>query len=282
MAFSSGASSKRRKALQAAAAQYYEAFSKLTEVANPKRVETSTSADLASATNDQASFRVRKMAKDSDRLARQFNRDDSFQSKADAYNDRYAILKEQMANRAAVRYTVGDLPMLKSTGPLEGNLTIRLGAPDPNAGRYVKAFSDGAKTYSSREEAMAAAAEKFKQYQQSPPSAVVPANPGILGIGQPSYAPVTAADFVQETVFQPFGALYRNLGVAEDAAADFNRLGAAVSSSSGGQALEKYAAITAKLKPLVEKEASRSALNASPTGLIADQLAAELDTGVLK
>ena len=275
MGFSSGASSKRRKALKAAAEQYYKAFSKLSEVANPERVQATTAREVEAVVGDDSSFKVRKLAKDSDRAARQFNADKSFKEKAAAYNDRYAILKEQMANRGAVRYSLADSrvggdPNQKASSP--AMVTASLGA----ATRLSEAKYDSDKKYfSSREGLLAEAQAKADAYNAANKAAA-------RQPFAPAFVPAQASDFIQETTFKPFGVLYRNLGVAESAAADLDRLGSAVSSSTGGQALERYAAITEKLKPVVAKEASRAVMDRQTPGLIGEQLLSDLDTGVLK
>lgn len=280
----SGASKKERKAKKAAAEQYYKAFAKVNEVIAPKRADSDNLKELDELTGGNASARAKVLARKADREAREFNKDTSFKEKAAAYNDRYAVLKEQMANKAVSRFTVGDSPLQKvssspnafmgggilgqpqNPGPFNAQSTqafgglslgVGLGTPDPNAGIRKQAFSGNSPTFKTREEAMEFAKQKLSEYQAKELANPKKADPFAFlnpGAQQRSLNNLRPEDMIQETRFNPFGILYRNLGTAEQAAEDLNRLGESVSNSVGAKALEKYASLAAKLKPMVKKE----------------------------
>lgn len=110
MGFSSGASSAKRAAKKAAAAEYYKAFAKLNSIPELKRISSSNKRDVEDALGDSASFRTRNLSQKSDRLARKINKDDQYKDAINSYNDRYSILKDQIANKSSTRYTLANTP----------------------------------------------------------------------------------------------------------------------------------------------------------------------------
>lgn len=105
-----GASSAKRKAKKAAAAQYYAEFAKLKSVPEMERMSTRNSRELEDAIGDNASGQTKNITRKIDRMSREINKDDAYKKNVKAYNDRYEILQNQIANKDTVRYSVSRAP----------------------------------------------------------------------------------------------------------------------------------------------------------------------------
>ena len=105
-----GASSAKRKAKKAAAAQYYAEFAKLKSVPEMERMSTRNSRELEDAIGDNASGQTKNITRKIDRMSREINKDDEYKKNVRAYNDRYEILQNQIANKDTVRYSVSGAP----------------------------------------------------------------------------------------------------------------------------------------------------------------------------
>lgn len=293
MGFSSGASSAERKAKKKAATAYYAAFSKLQALPELERISTSNKRDIEDSIGDSASFRTRNMSQKADRVARQINNDDDYKKKVSAYNDRYAILKDQIANKSTVRYSISDkpseLPVIKSDLDASGNWaphqTSISGAgdyatPSPQAPKN-SSFATKGSMFKNQEEAMAGAAKSMEDYNNS--------LGGLLGavkrIGQYNMPErYTQKDldamrvsdpsrFIQEEKFDGFGVLYRNLSKAESAANDINALGNNVTSSKGNANVTAYSELANKLKPLIKKDANNMQPVTNGGSIVSSELA---------
>lgn len=105
-----GASAKKRKAKKAAAAAYYREFAKLKSVPEMERMSVRNSRELEDAIGDNASAQTKNITKKIDRMSREINKDDDYKKNVKAYNDRYEILQNQIANKDTVRYSVSGAP----------------------------------------------------------------------------------------------------------------------------------------------------------------------------
>lgn len=198
-----GASAKERKAKKAAAQQYYNEFAKLQSIPDIGSVATNNKRSVEEGIGDNASARTRNMAQKADRMARSINNDKQYKSNVNMYNDRYKILKEQIANRDSVRYSVKDTPTIeikqtigfngiggtdRTVGGIAGFGSGLGEAINPTkGGQYVNAASKGVKSgliqsgyarqqviddpnanlnklYQSKDEVMADAAKRMQEY----------------------------------------------------------------------------------------------------------------------
>ena len=290
-----GASSQKRKAKQAAAAQYYAEFAKLQALPELEKISTSNKRQVEESIGDNASFRTRNLAQKTDRLARQINNDDDYKKKVNAYNDRYAILKDQMANKSTVRYSISDNPAaLPSSAPINGYFgssqqqnAIGMGTASMYGGSVApieppkSSFATKGSMFKTQEEAMADAAKKMESYnnglggllgsvkrlgQYNVPENYTQKDLDAMRVSDPSR-------FVQAETFGGFGALYKNLEVAESAANDINALGNSINGSKGNSTVNAYSELTNKLKPLLKKDAANSQVVASGGSVVSNELA---------
>lgn len=291
MGFSSGASSKERKAKKAAAAAYYKEFAKLQALPELEKISTSNKRQVEDALGNEASFRTRNLSQKADRLAREINNDEDYKKKVAAYNDRYAILKDQMANKSTVRYSVADnpaaLPATPSNDYVSGGAqnNIKNGAMDyeivaPPA-PTSSSFATKGGMFKTQDEAMADAAKKMESYnnglggllgsvkrlgQYNVPERFTQKDLDAMRVSDPSR-------FIQEEKFNGFGALYRNLEVAEAAANDINALGKNINGSKSNTTINTYSELTNKLKPLLKKDAANPQVVASGESVVSNELA---------
>jgi hypothetical protein len=310
MGFSSGASSAKRKAKKAAADQYYKEFAKLSAVPELERVAATNKREVEDALGDDASFRTRNLSNKTDKLAREINKDDSYKQANKAYNDRYSILKDQIANKSTSRYSVGDDPGAmpeKQTNSFGGPSGINgFGQQNQNQGsgladiaknsldlvkeKKQSTFGKGGSMYATKEEALADASKKMEAYNNSINGLVGKDKPRQQGTGmlsamtmgntkysQQDIEAMRVKDpsrFIKEEKFDGFGALYRDLDKAESAANDFNTLGKNIMDSNGMKNVNAYAALAEKLKPMVKRDA-RNAQDKANTGqsLVSNELA---------
>ncbi|PPD48376.1 MAG: hypothetical protein CTY14_02115 [Methylotenera sp.] len=285
-----GASSQKRKAQQAAAAAYYAEFAKLQALPELERISTSNKRQVEETVGDSASFRTRNLAQKTDRLARQINNDDDYKKKVNAYNDRYAILKDQMANKSTVRYSISDNPAALPAPPSNDYFGYTQNTIKNGAGDYANvapieppksSFATKGSMFKTQEEAMADATKRMESYNNG--------LGGLLGsvkrLGQfnvPEHYTQKDLDamrvsdpsrFVQAETFGGFGALYKNLEVAESAANDINALGNSINGSKGNTTVNAYSELTNKLKPLLKKDAANSQVVGSSGSVVSNELA---------
>jgi hypothetical protein len=300
MGFSSGASSAKRKAQKAAAQQYLKEFRKLKPIDALPRFETNNKRQIEDTLGDEASFRLRNMSHKADRAARGINKDDDYKTKVNSYNDRYAILKDQMANKSSVRYMAANNPNalpVKNTNAFGGffsggisgqqsshNTMANVGAVSAKPNKSSFATKGG--MYQNKEDAMADAAKKMEAYNNSLTNLLGKAKPNTNN-GMMSYAPAgkyTQRDldamrisdpsrFIQEEKFSGFGVLYRNLNLAESAANDITALGKSVTNSNGYKNTEAYVELAKKLKPLAKRELGHAANPIVNNSLVSGDLA---------
>ena len=283
-----GASALKRKAKKAAAAEYYKAFAKLNSIPELERISSSNKRDVEDALGDSASFRTRNLSRKTDKLAREINKDDQYKNAISSYNDRYSILKDQIANKSTTRYAVigtpGDYSQDDTRGvgkPIENigltmpdkdNIKTDVSGYGSNKEKLQSSFSTKGKMYSSKEEAMADAIKKMEEYNNYIGGLVGKDRPartdGIL-----AYQPATSSTnkytqeetkrlvesdpsrFIKGEKFNGFNVLYRNLDVAESAANDINALGKSITDSNGMKNANAYAALAEKLKPMIKRDA---------------------------
>lgn len=186
-----GASAKERKAKKKAAAQYYAEFAKLKSVPEPERMSTQNKRELEDAIGDNASGQTKNITRKIDRMSREINKDDEYKKNVKAYNDRYEILQNQIANKDTARYTIsGDPAALpektygllgfagfgrkQSAGPMAGgsnNMNQKVGIGSiggglnfgPKKGKY-ETLQESGEVYKTKEEAMAAAQKRMEEY----------------------------------------------------------------------------------------------------------------------
>lgn len=185
-----GASAKIRKAKKKAAAQYYAEFAKLKSVPEPERMSTQNKRELEDAIGDNASGQTKNITRKIDRMSREINKDDEYKKNVKAYNDRYEILQNQIANKDTARYTIsGDPAALpektngllgfagfgrqQSAGPIIGNSNTqnqqtgfgfdKIGIVKPKQGKYESLQEEG-EVFKTKEEAMAAAQKRMEEY----------------------------------------------------------------------------------------------------------------------
>lgn len=291
MGFSSGASSAKRKAKKAAAEEYLKAFRKIKGIPEVNAVSAKNSKEIEETLGDNTAFRTRYMAKKADKQAKEFNKDEGYKEAVRNYNDRYEILKRQMANQSTTRYVVAEEPEPSKTGTGIFGINSRIGLvqqPQPNSLTSIAGLSALPKkmepvyttnTLTTKEEALAAAKPVMDKYNiQVDKNAKqnVPAGFGNLLFGQQNSQPTKASDpsvFVREQTFQPFGVLYRNLPLAESAATDMTSLSKAVKDSAGNATLDKYVQIANKLKSQVKRDARNIQPVNNNQSLVAGELA---------
>lgn len=291
MGFSSGKSSAKRKAKKAAAAAYYAEFAKLQALPELEKISTSNKRQVEDALGNEASFRTRNLSQKADRLAREINNDEDYKKKVAAYNDRYAILKDQIANKSTVRYSVADNPAALPAPP--SNDYVSGGAQNNiknGAGDYAifapppptsSSFATKGSMFKTQEEAMADATKKMESYnnglggllgsfkrlgQYNVPELYTQKDLDAMRVSDPSR-------FIQEEKFNGFGVLYRNLEVAEAAANDINALGKNINGSKGNTTINTYSELTNKLKPLLKKDAANPQVVASGGSVVSNELA---------
>lgn len=205
--FKSGESKAKRRARQAAAAQYMKEFKKIQPIPVLQRLDTNNRRTVEDSLGDGASARTRNMARKADRVAREINNDEDYNRKVNLTNDRYAILKEQMANRSTTRFKTTDnptaLPVAQNNGWGNswgggGGFGQHFGGPSFNnfgggpamggapmwssgtammygnnggilnrANRDRSSFADGVTMHKTREEALAEATNKMNAYNKS-------------------------------------------------------------------------------------------------------------------
>ncbi len=193
MGFSSGASSAKRKAKKAAAAQYYKEFAKLKSVPEMERMSTRNSRELEDAIGDNASGQTKSITRRIDRMSREINKDDEYKKNVKAYNDRYEILQNQIANKDTVRYGISSAPSEldeksafgggytgftgmqntrdNRTGPVTGQpggMLAAFGGGGLNFGQEKKGkyqeLQETGGAFKTKEEAMAAAQKRMEEY----------------------------------------------------------------------------------------------------------------------
>lgn len=293
MGFSSGSSSAKRKAKKAAATAYYTEFAKLKALPELERISTSNKRQVEDALGNEASFRTRNLAQKSDRLAREINNDEDYKKKVAAYNDRYAILKDQIANKSTVRYSVADKPKaspVQPSGDYMGSMVESQNSILNGAGDYASiappapvnsSFATKGGMFKTQDEAMADAAKKMESYNNGLGGLLgTVKSTGAYGIKerytQKDLDAMRVSDpsrFIQAETFNGFGALYRNLGVAEAAANDINALGKNINGSKGNTTINTYSELTNKLKPLLKKDAANPQVVASGESVVSNELA---------
>lgn len=289
-----GESSQKRKAKQAAAAAYYTEFAKLQALPELERISTSNKRQVEETIGDGASFRTRNLAQKTDRLARQINNDDDYKKKVNAYNDRYAILKDQMANKSTVRYSVADKPAALPAEPTneyfgsgQQQSATGMGTASMYGGSVApieppkSSFATKGSMFKTQEEAMADATKNMESYnnglggllgsvkrlgQYNVPEQYTQKDLDEMRVSDPSR-------FVQAETFNGFGALYKNLEVAESAANDINALGNSINGSKGNTTVNAYSELTNKLKPLLKKDAANSQVVGSSGSVVSNELA---------
>lgn len=288
MALSSGASSAKRKAKKAAAQQYYEAFGKLQEIPDVGSIATNNKREVDEKLGNQASFRTRNMAQKADRAAREFKNDPEYKKNVAAYNDRYAILKDQIANKSSTRYSVAKDPIQpQNTNVLGGTSYFGIGSANQTKGiggiqntlmkpevkgKYFESQNNNAPLYKTREEALELAKQRMNEYNAALDKS--PSNFGLIAFGGRSPQKVTDPNqFVQQNDFNGFGVLYRNLGAAEDAAADLTNLGKKVTGTQANKALEQYLKIAERLKPMLKRDAQNASVITDGQSMVAGELA---------
>lgn len=287
-----GASALERKAKKAAAAEYYKAFAKLNSIPGLKRISSSNKRDVEDALGDSASFRTRNLSRKTDKLAREINKDDQYKNAIDSYNDRYSILKDQIANKSTTRYLIddspglsqgkktkskdkvfGDISPINGLGKQSNNKNIDISGKGINLGIEKKqsSFSTNHNMYATKEEAMASAAKKMESYNNSVNELLGKDKPRREGAGmlaglfldnrkytQKDIEAMQIKDpsrFIREEKFDGFNVLYRNLDKAESAANDINTLSKNIMDSDGMKSANAYAALAEKLKPLIKRDA---------------------------
>lgn len=291
MGFSSGKSSAKRKAKKAAAAAYYKEFAKLQALPELEKISTSNKRQVEDALGNEASFRTRNLSQKADRLAREINNDEDYKKKVAAYNDRYAILKDQIANKSTVRYSLADTPAASPATPSDDYVSggaqnnIKNGAGDyaifaPRA-PTSSSFATKGSMFKTQEEAMADATKKMESYnnglggllgsfkrvgQYNVPERFKQEDLDAMRVSDPSR-------FIQAETFNGFGVLYRNLGVAKAAANDINALGKNINGSKGNTTINTYSELTNKLKPLLKKDAANPQVVASGESVVSNELA---------
>lgn len=286
MGFSSGASSAKRKAKKAAAEAYLKAFKKIKGIPEIDAVSAKNSKEIEETLGDNTAFRTRYMAKKADKQARAFNKDEGYKEAVSNYNDRYEILKRQMANKSTTRYVVAEEPEPSRTGTgIFGidSMTGLVQQPQPNSSSSIAWLNAVPKkmepvyttnTLRTKKEALAAAKpvmDKFNAYADS-----VAKQNMMAGFTQLKPSPLKTNDpsaFVREQTFQPFGVLYRNLPLAESAATDMTSLSKAVKDSAGNAALNRYVQIANKLKSQVKRDARNIQPVNNNQSLVAGELA---------
>lgn len=186
-----GASAKKRKAKKAAAAAYYKEFAKLKSVPEMERMSARNSRELEDAIGDNASAQTKSITKKIDRMSREINKDDEYKKNVKAYNDRYEILQNQIANKDTVRYSISGAPAALpektngllgfagfgrqlSAGPMAGgsnNMNQQVGIGSiggglnfgPKKGKY-ESLQESGEVFKTKEEAMAAAQKRMEEY----------------------------------------------------------------------------------------------------------------------
>ena len=296
-----GASSEERKAKKAAAAAYYKEFAKLNSVPELKRISASNKREIEDSLGTDASFRTRNLSRKTDKLARDINKDDSYKQANKAYNDRYSILKDQIANKSTVRYSAQDKPneildenIKNSNGGLSQQQKPRSAIADYSIKATPKlqsSFGESKSMYATKEEALADASRKMEAHNKSIDRLIgtnkpAESNSGMLysfqNYGQNKYSKKEIdamriqdpSRFIKEEKFDGFGALYRDLGKAESAANDISALGKNIMDSNGMKNVNAYAALAEKLKPMIKRDA-RNATDKSNNGqsLVSNELA---------
>lgn len=312
MGFSSGASSAKRKAAKAAAQQYLAEFRKLKPIDALPRLASNNKKTIREELDDNASFRVRNMAQKADRMARAINKDDDYKNKIDAYNDRYEILKRQMANQSTTRYGISGSPIETAKtsngfggfgtyqggslggsqgGLLGGNGVLSILGNQQPANKPQSSFATQGKMYQTKEEAMADATKQMETYNSGLSKLIGTNKPqsqlygsGFIAYANPYTGQYTKADvdamrindpsrFIQQENFDGFGVLYRDLSKAESALNDINALSNNITNSAGNKNIDAYAALASKLKPMIKKEAKNAEFATGNQSLVANELA---------
>lgn len=275
MGFSSGASKAERKAKKAAAEQYLTEFRKLKAADELPRLSTKNKKEVEDTLGDDVSFRTRNMAGKADRMARSMNNDVDYKAKVSAYNDRIAILKDQMANKSTTRFTSRDTPSdiapKNKRNGLLGNQNIGNNGVDLSkfvGNGLILKEKKYTPVYKTQDEAMSDAAKKLDAYNKANAGKTIDDGAGnglSTFASQKKFEPITdVSRFAEEKKYNGFGALYRNLNLAENAVDDITALSKNISNSQGNKNIEAYAALAAKLKPMIKREAN-SGLIASPS-----------------
>lgn len=303
-----GASAAKRKAKKAAAAQYYKEFAKLKSVPEMERMSTRNSRELEDAIGDNASGQTRNITRRIDRMSRDINKDDDYKKNVKAYNDRYEILQNQIANKDTVRYSISGAPaelfgfsnqnfaepMAGGSGGMnqQGGMAaainngLNIGQKE-KVGKYVSAQNDGA-MFKTREEALAEAAKRMEEYNAGLKDAYMKMEAprdqwgGVDMLDKSPQAAERYAQqnkvtdpsrFIQENKFDAFNVLYRNLGNAEDAVADVEALGKKVMNTKTNQLLPQYEKLNERLKGLVKRDARNVQPGNQNQSMVSNELA---------
>lgn len=282
---------------QEAAAAYYKEFEKISALPDMKNIATSNNREVEDSLGNYSSFRTRHLSKQADKMARTINKDEGYKSATTAYNDRYSILKDQIANKASTRYSASSdpsaLPVVQTNNgwmnnsqPTNIGMAGMLGAATAPV-KEQSSFSTDGSMYASRDDAMSGANKKMEEYNSSLSNLLGTAKPQQSGSGmafsfgggqyaQHDIDAMRISDptrFIKEEQFAGFGDLSSDLTKAEGAMNDMNALGDNLNNSTGQKNITAYSALAAKLKPMVKRD-SRNLEGASDgQSLISSELA---------
>ena len=303
-----GASAEKRKAKKKAAAEYYKEFSKLNKVEEVGRASTKNKRVLDDSLGDSASAETKNITRKIDRMGREINKDDEYKQNVKSYNDRYAILKDQMANKSSSRYTISDAPAVeekrnafglggaigngglinqanKQSGPSSYTTLVK----DKPKGEYSSAQKGNQALFQSKEEEMAAAQQRMEEYNNGLKEKFLNAPPEknqFGGIALPQVKTPQAAEqyaqqnkvtdpnkFSQENKFQGFDVLYRDLSRAERAMDDVNTLGQRVINTKTNKLLPEYQKLNDRLKGLIKRDMNNKQVQQSGQSMVSGEIA---------
>ena len=271
-----GASSKKRKAYAGAVSQLIGAINQIKPIQEIKRVDSKLNRQFEEELGSSASGRLNYLSRKADSVARKINKDDDYKAKAGRFNDRYSILKEQMADRDVTRYALRDSPYVeqpnKPTGTNIDHITAGNIIPE-NRPKFENVIA-------SNEEAMKLAQQRADEYNNNQdnfkPYAVNKLNSwGTIESTQMVTNPKATADkFLQGVTYASGKDSWESkFNVLNEGYEDMARLSDSVKNSAGNQNIGLYSSLADKLKTQYKRDAGNVTNTAKPTGLLASELA---------
>lgn len=270
-----------RKAYDKAIAQYVSEINKIKPVQEIKRVDNNTKRAIEDELGSSASGRLNYLSRKADSVARVINKDDDYKSKVSRFNDRYAILKDQVAGKYTTRYGVRDNPMADpDLEPKPTGIDAYVNPPSATVDKPVN-FEQ---TFATREEAYKAAQEKADAYNANPdnfkPRQVraeyATTIDGLINNNSRTYTPpkITAEKLLQEVKYNG-GASGRTerFNALDSGYQDMARLSNSIQSSAGNQNVSLYSSLADKLKTQYKRDSGNVTTQVKPTGLLASELA---------
>lgn len=276
---------EERKAYDKAIKQYTAELNKINPIEVIKRVDTNSKRKVEEDLGDAASGRLTSLTKKADKIARTINNDGDYSKSVGQFNERYDILKKQMAGGYTTRYGVKDAPVIKADPKVPSIMGLNREAAKPmggNSNQGMMGFvgstlGDSFKkpvafesTFATQDEALKAAQQKADQYNANLTPVVSKSITGQSVSRMP--ASVTANDFMENVEYKG-GASGRTekMGALSGGYEDMARLSKTVQDSAGNANVGAYASLAEKLKQQYKRDAGAVAVK--PTGLLSSELA---------